>query len=978
MMKKTFLGCLALTAALLAPAVAASGVLEVSKLNDLDKPGAMLNANLPWHGNFTQLLTLKPGSVQTRFKIAHDNKNLYLGIEAYDDMSKLICTEYPRDDRKRTHNDNLVIDFDSEGSNMAGGKIVVDANGGITDFWGNDDNTGTGRFIFSPEWNSSAKVISAKKYSDRWTVEMSIPLGTFFRNVKNLDKLRFNIARERVKAKELLSYAKNPSLNFAASRYFNELKLKDFDADPFQWLIASVKVDGKRSNGECKAIISAKLWNQSKKWRIGQCRISLRDTQGKQYIRNVGIHAEKMRSFNINEVIPQAAPGRFVLDIDLLDTRGNLVAASNTQLELDFQAVKIQVLEPAYRDNIYFTQKLNKIKAGILLTENIGKPLKVTLTGPENFSKILTIPAAEEYNIAEFDFPGNMPVGEYILKVGECTKVIRKLPKNADEVRIGKNNVTYVNGKIFLPMGYFTIDPEWKSPGINQMTYFRDVWKDGAEIKRFLDRLAKAGMRGVIYPYIEPSGQKKVFASKARQLDKLTDEQKHLVREAVSVCRNHPGLLAYYVADEPEGHGHNEEWYADLYKFLSELDPYHPTMICNYGTAGIQRFYRGADIVQADAYPDYFTDNTNSRPLSVCYEYVKYASALRSPWLALHTFDWALKNPRGSYSRSPSYDEVREQMFLGVLANAKGFTGYIATMPGSLSNQLRVTKEHIGKEVSALKEIVLQDTSAVKFSPANKALYAGIKRLNKEFALIAVNTSSVPVKVTFQLDKGVAELALSGEKRSVKVSNGKFTDTIPPHRAHLYLTSGLKADSVDHQAVRNEIAQRDKDRFRPGNLVAAGELNRRQIHDYKQGIIPPHVPKITVSSQLEHPSYKKCATQYFLQDGIRETTGMQFMTWAPAPNDKQPWLEFELKKDSTLEKAMIYLHKSTLGAQLKSGKILAVTPEGKYIQIGSFANNDKFVIEVKLQAVKTRKVRIELTEFSTRGRMLEEIEIYGK
>jgi hypothetical protein len=90
------------------------------------------------------------------------------------------------------------------------------------------------------------------------------------------------------------------------------------------------------------------------------------------------------------------------------------------------------VLEPAYRDNIYFTQKLNKIKAGILLTENIGKPLTVTLTGPENFRCSLTIPAAKEYNIAEFDFPGNLPVGEYILKVGECTKVIRKLPENAD------------------------------------------------------------------------------------------------------------------------------------------------------------------------------------------------------------------------------------------------------------------------------------------------------------------------------------------------------------------------------------------------------------------------------------------------------------------------------------------------------------------------------------------------------------------
>ncbi len=359
-MKKLFL-CGLLSTVLCAAALGSTGVLEVSKLEKPFEPGILQNSSLPWHGNFTTLYHSKPGSVQTRFKIAHDNRNLYLAIEACDNMSALVSKKYPHDDRKRTGNDNLVIDFDPDGRNMAGGKIVIDANGGITDFWGIDDNTGTGRFIFSPEWNSDAQVVSAKKHSDRWTVEVRIPLGTFFQGVKTLDKLRFNIARERIKGKELLSYAPNPSLNFAASRYFNELKLKDFDPDPFQWLIASVKVDGKRSNGECKAIVSAQLWNQSKKWRTAQCRITLRDAKGRRYLRKVGIQAEKMRSFNISEVIPQVTPGRFILDIDLLDTRGNLLAASNSQLDLDFQAVKIKVLEPAYRDNIYFTQKINKI-----------------------------------------------------------------------------------------------------------------------------------------------------------------------------------------------------------------------------------------------------------------------------------------------------------------------------------------------------------------------------------------------------------------------------------------------------------------------------------------------------------------------------------------------------------------------------------------------------------------------------------------
>lgn len=978
MMKKTFLGCLALTAALLAPAAAASGVLEVSKLNDLDKPGAMLNANLPWHGNFTQLLTLKPGSVQTRFKIAHDNKNLYLGIEAFDDMKKIVCKEYPHDDIKRTRNDNIAIDFDPEGSNMSGGKIVVDANGGITDYWGIDDNTGTGRFIFQPQWNSSTKLISAKKHADRWTVELSIPMGAFFQNVKNLDKLRLNIGRERPKAKELTSYAKIEVMNFASSRYFPVLKLKGFDADPFQWLISSVKVTAKQQDGVGKAAVSAKLWNRSKKWRVAQCRITLRDSQGKEFVRRVGVQADRMRNFNLDETIAGVSPGKCSLNMDLLDAEDNLLAAIDNQLELDFQPVRIKVLEPAYRDNIYFTENLTRIKADIRLMDNIGRPLSVTLSGPDNFSKKVDIASAEESNIVEFDFPADMPAGEYTLKAGECTKIIRKLPKAVDEVRIGKNNITYVNGKTFLPVGYFHINPDWKVPGLNMMGYFRTTWKDGAEIKRFLDRLAAAGVRGVIYPYIEPSGTKKVFADSARQKDKLTDEQKRLLREAVEVCRNHPGVLAYFAGDEPEGHGHSEEWYEDLYKNLKELDPYHPVFICNYGTSGIQRFHRGNDIICADAYPDYFTDNTNSRPLKVCREYVKFASALRSPWLALHTFDWGLKNPQGAYSRSPNYDEVREQIGLGLLGNSKGFIGYIACLSGSLSNHLRVTQEYLGVELQALKDVLLQDTTDVKFSPADPALHVGMKHLKNEYALIVVNTSDAPVKATIAPGGKAAELALSGEKRSVKLENGKFTDTIPPHRMHIYVTGKLKADAIDHQAVRNEISKREKERFRPGNLVAAGELNLGQIRDYQQGRIPANVPKITVSSQLATHNVKKGATQYFLQDGIRSTTPMQIMTWTPLASDKQPWIEFELKKEATLEKAMIFLHKSTSGVLLKSGKILAVTPEGKYIQVGSFANNDKLVIEVKLQAVKTRKVRIELTDFSTRDRMLEEIEIYGK
>ena len=109
-----------------------------------------------------------------------------------------------------------------------------------------------------------------------------------------------------------------------------------------------------------------------------------------------------------------------------------------------------------------------------------------------------------------------------------------------------------------------------------------------------------------IYPYYDPKGEG-IFGHKNRVAGKLSERQKELLRELVPVLKNHPALLAYYAADEPEGFGHNEEWYIDLRNFMAELDPYHPVTITNYGTDGQRRFYEGCDVLFADTYPNYFS-----------------------------------------------------------------------------------------------------------------------------------------------------------------------------------------------------------------------------------------------------------------------------------------------------------------------------------------------------------------------------------
>ncbi|ROW07338.1 hypothetical protein VMCG_03939 [Cytospora schulzeri] len=76
------------------------------------------------------------------------------------------------------------------------------------------------------------------------------------------------------------------------------------------------------------------------------------------------------------------------------------------------------------------------------------------------------------------------------------------------------------------------------------------------------------------------------------------------VAEQIPLVKDHPSLLTYYTADEPDGWGYTFNSSKDAYNLLASLDKYHPTaLVLNCQNYYFKEYSAGADIIMEDVYP---------------------------------------------------------------------------------------------------------------------------------------------------------------------------------------------------------------------------------------------------------------------------------------------------------------------------------------------------------------------------------------
>ncbi|MBR4666252.1 MAG: hypothetical protein IKO93_20465 [Lentisphaeria bacterium] len=186
------------------------------------------------------------------------------------------------------------------------------------------------------------------------------------------------------------------------------------------------------------------------------------------------------------------------------------------------------------------------------------------------------------------------------------------------------------------------------------------------------DVLQEYGLKGVISMgilYDQYRWQPKVFCGKSGM--------RAMSAKVVETLKDHPALFLWYICDEQPLEDWNEV--LAMREICHSLDPWHPTLACNYIGTLLPENAKLGDVFGVDNYP---ISNEAVSDISAIYTMMKLAQTSGVPlWGIVQAFNWAYYNsvnPKeyGKRFTTPSEEAVRGMTLLYALGGAKGFNFY--------------------------------------------------------------------------------------------------------------------------------------------------------------------------------------------------------------------------------------------------------------------------------------------------------------
>jgi hypothetical protein len=284
------------------------------------------------------------------------------------------------------------------------------------------------------------------------------------------------------------------------------------------------------------------------------------------------------------------------------------------------------------------------------------------------------------------------------------------------------------------------------------------------------------------------------------------------LRRVVNEFKEHPALLAWKGADEPEWGKLPVEPLVRGYRILKELDPNHPvvTIQAPRGTVESLRPYNAAsDILGMDIYPVSYPPGIHSlRPnktLSLVGEHTRIimqvAEGKLPVWMVLQIAWSGVLNP-GKTLRMPTFPEERFMTYQAIINGARGLVYFGGHNPGALSPEdaklgwnwrfwkrvLRPLIEEIGLHSPLQPALVAPDSPRpVRVSGAEDIEFC-VREAGRDLFLLACKAGEGTAQVEFS---GLPATAGMGEvlyepPRTVQASEGRFRDWFAPYEVHVY------------------------------------------------------------------------------------------------------------------------------------------------------------------------------------------------
>src|ERR1019366_5996380 len=131
----------------------------------------------------------------------------------------------------------------------------------------------------------------------------------------------------------------------------------------------------------------------------------------------------------------------------------------------------------------------------------------------------------------------------------------------------------------------------------SMMSPYQDLHGPSADRHTYMDRCAALGMK-VNYNLTTFSG-----GGSGANLSAADKAKRELLKKEILEFKDHPALLSWYLADEPDGQGISPAALEEEYQEVHQLDPYHPVLMV-FNTKDLAPKYRnGLDVAMADPYP---------------------------------------------------------------------------------------------------------------------------------------------------------------------------------------------------------------------------------------------------------------------------------------------------------------------------------------------------------------------------------------
>jgi hypothetical protein len=816
----------------------------------------------------------------------------------------------------------------------------------------------------------------------KWRVELRIPFGTVVLGADAGGTWLWNVSRERHAggALELTSWAPMRR-NFHQPKLFGKLTGMPEDYSPFRFRVEEPRVDVSRAgSGVATLGMSLTVRNETGTERtVVPSAYLLDDPKSRVEAEALKLGNGEAATVRFTPLESRGSASETNVVFALREADGRLPRAVVKSLSSEYKPVTVTVLKPCYRNCIYASEGLKEIEFEVELSAQVAQSMVHGAWKLEREDgETVAVGALSEGKTGERFTVSlrNVPVGTLRLSVevygaggvqqARTETTIRKLPPPpaGHEVRIDENRNVLVDGKPIMPIGWYgnipTEDPRADVVALQDIeTPVVLTVPDASPVRKAFEERGTYSIASVengrlYYSFnLWQAGKEALRPTQDeyQRLDEPSEDVKRMARELVECVRGEPGLLGYYVADEPEIHNCRSSYLEAYYRYLAEIDPYHPVFVTNDTIDGIVTHgYKCADVLDPDPYSPEWDYVPN---------FLKKVNEVGSRGKATYVTLWHstgqthMNQEMGTAPPYP-YRVFRNQYFASVAYGAKGFTAYTSSffMP---EIEYRYGLPHVWRELRLLQPAIVAPAPAqgptVEGAPD---LAAWAREVDGHVYLILIHhkPGKEDCAVSWGPLKRLKSLAVMSEGREVSVQEGAFRDHFAEGDVHIYTDDPKARDLPTVQSIVDELAQREKDAVKPGNLL---HWTRGTLARCSEGYYAPWFEQY----------------YYYAINGITDDLGW----YASHAGGKPSWITLTLKEAADIGRVVLYT------PNISDYELEFTAPGGRTSRVSVTGNTETVVTHNFRPAVPCLKLRFTATAVretadAPKAPVLSEIEAY--